>query len=58
MKKIYTLLVIIIVFFTTTKAQIIKGTVTDQSTKEGLIGVNIILNDGSGTSTDIEGNYQ
>ena len=58
MKKIYTLLVIIIVFFTTTKAQIIKGTVTDERTKEGLIGVNIILNDGSGTSTDIEGNYQ
>ena len=58
MRKIYTFLFIVSAFYTTTNAQTIKGMVTDEITKEGLIGVNIILNDGSGTSTDIDGKYQ
>ncbi len=58
MKKTYNLLVISIIFFATANSQTINGTVTDAITKEALIGVNIILNDGGGTSTDINGKYQ
>ena len=45
-------------FLETVNAQKISGTITDAITKEALIGVNIILNNGGGTSTDIDGNYQ
>ena len=51
-------LILSIIFFTTANSQTITGTVTDEITKEALIGVNIILNDGGGTSTDIDGKYQ
>ena len=38
-------------------AQSISGIIIDELSKEPLIGVNIILEDGSGTSTDINGKY-
>lgn len=60
MAKFYLLLF----FFATSTALIaqdkgtIKGTITDSETKETLIGVNIVLDDGmTGTSSDIDGNY-
>ena len=37
--------------------QTVTGVVLDKSSKEALIGVNIILEDGSGTATDIFGKY-
>ena len=37
--------------------QSIKGTITDQTSGEALIGVNIILENGSGTASDIYGKY-
>ncbi len=36
---------------------IIKGTITDASTGEGLIQANILLKDGVGATTDFEGNF-
>ena len=56
MKK-QTLLIIYLLYFVNTSAQIISGKITDNNTKEELIGVNIILEDGSGTSSDIFGKY-
>ena len=44
-------------FFEAAKAQKISGTITDATTKEALIGVNIVLTNGGGTSTDIDGKY-
>ena len=38
-------------------AQTLSGTITDNNTKEKLIGVNIILENGNGTASDIFGNY-
>ena len=58
MKKHYILIIFSIIFFEFANAQKIAGTITDASTKEALIGVNIILNNGQGTSTDINGRYQ
>ena len=58
MKKIYSLLMLSIIFFEVANAQTISGAITDAATKEALIGVNIVLNNGSGTSTDIDGKYQ
>lgn len=57
MKQIYTTLMLSIMF-ATLSAQTITGTVTDIITKEALIGVNIILETGEGTSTDIDGKYR
>ncbi len=45
------------VIFTALSAQTITGTITDANTKEALIGVNIILENGEGTSTDVNGSY-
>jgi len=56
MKKIYTTFMLCILC-TTITAQTITGTVTDGTTKEALIGVNIILESGNGTSSDIDGNF-
>ncbi len=56
MKKYY-LLLIFLLFNTTTFSQTISGKIIDQETKESLIGVNIILENGNGTSTDINGSY-
>lgn len=37
--------------------QTIKGKITDLHTDEALIGVNIILENGEGTSSDLNGEY-
>ena len=58
MVKKYILLLVCIILFNTANSQIISGIIKDASSKEALIGVNIILDDGSGTSTDIYGKYQ
>ena len=57
MRKICTLLMISMLFFEAANAQKIIGTITDATTKEALIGVNIVLTNGGGTSTDIDGKY-
>ncbi len=58
MKKTQVLLVVFILFFEVANTQTIKGKIIDATTKEALIGVNISLNNGNGTATDINGNYQ
>ena len=57
MKHIYTTFMLSIIF-ANLSAQTITGIVTDVITKEALIGVNIILETGEGTSTDINGKYR
>ena len=57
MRYFYSLLVFIF-HFTFSVAQTIQGKVTDANTAEPLIGVNIILGDFTGTSSDINGNYK
>ena len=57
MRKIYTIIVLSLLIFEA-NAQTISGTIKDANTNEKLIGVNIILNNGSGTATDFDGNYQ
>ena len=57
MKYLYTILTLFL-FCSELSAQKISGVVTDASTNETLIGVNIILGDGSGTSTDLDGRYE
>ena len=57
MKYLYTILTLIL-FYSELSAQKISGVVTDASTNETLIGVNIILSDGSGTTTDLDGRYE
>jgi iron complex outermembrane receptor protein len=47
-----------IILFEVANAQSIEGLITDGNTKEALIGVNIVLTNGAGTSTDIDGKYQ
>ena len=58
MKSFYPLLIILLIFLQAINAQTINGTITDSNTKEALIGVNIILDHGEGTASDIEGKYQ
>lgn len=36
---------------------VIKGRITDAATKEALVGVNVLLSDGSGVASDLEGQY-
>ncbi len=57
MRKIYTIIVLSLLLFEA-NAQTISGTIKDANTNERLIGVNIILNNGNGTATDFDGNYQ
>ena len=57
MRKTYTIIVLALLIFEA-NAQTISGTIKDANTFERLIGVNIILNDGNGTATDFDGNYQ
>ena len=57
MKKSYTILIVLTFFLLKSNAQTIKGVITDYETKEPLIGVNIILTEGGGTSTDLFGKY-
>ena len=56
MRKIFTL-VIITLCNLTLYSQTIIGTITDTHNNEELIGVNIILENGGGTSTDVFGKY-
>ena len=55
MRKIF-IIILAFNFCSKAHAQTLKGTVIDITTKEALIGVNIISNN-SGTSTDVNGNY-
>ena len=57
MRKTYTIIVLALLIFEA-NAQTISGTIKDANTFERLIGVNIILNNGSGTASDFDGNYQ
>jgi len=57
MRNIYTIIVLSLLIYEA-NSQTISGTIKDANTKERLIGVNIILNNGSGTATDFDGNYQ
>jgi len=56
MRKIFTLVVITLCTLTLC-SQTIIGTITDTHNNEELIGVNIILENGGGTSTDVFGEY-
>jgi len=56
MRKFFTLLTVIACNFTF-YGQNINGTITDNDNNEELIGVNIILSNGTGTSTDVFGKY-
>src|SRR3989344_1842512 len=59
MKNIFTLIFFFaILHFSQAQNAIIKGKIIDNITKEPLIGVNVILNDGSGAATDINGDYK
>ncbi len=56
MRKIF-ILFILTLYNLTVYGQTISGTITDSNTKEVLIGVNIILENGKGISSDIFGKY-
>ena len=56
MRKFFILLTVIACNFTF-YGQNINGTITDNNNNEELIGVNIILSNGSGTATDVFGKY-
>ena len=58
MKKIYILFVLILFICVKNHAQTISGIITDNTSGEELIGVNIILENGNGTATDIFGKYK
>ena len=61
MQKIYTLLIIIFSFtsiLSLAQTGILKGTITDAKSKQPLMGVNVILEDKSGTASDFNGNYE
>jgi outer membrane cobalamin receptor len=57
MRKFYTLLLLTFFVFIVSRAQTISGIISDHTTSEKLIGVNIITKDGKGTATDIFGKY-
>jgi len=59
MVKYYKLLFLLFLasFANAQQSGTIKGTVSDAKTGETLIGVNIILPDGTGTTTDLDGKY-
>ncbi|MBC8265389.1 MAG: TonB-dependent receptor [Flavobacteriales bacterium] len=57
MRKNYILLLLTIFVFTVSHAQSISGIISDETTNEKLIGVNIISTDGKGIATDIFGKY-
>ena len=56
MRKFLTLLTVIACNFTF-YGQNLNGTITDSNNNEELIGVNIILSNGTGTATDVFGKY-
>jgi len=49
--------IILFVSFYTSKSQNITGTITDENTKEALIGVNVILSNTNGTTTNLDGEF-
>jgi iron complex outermembrane receptor protein len=57
MRNIY-IIIVLSLLICEANAQTISGTIKDANTNERLIGVNIILNNGSGTASDFDGNYQ
>ena len=57
MRKIYILLLLTFFVFSVNQAQTISGIISDESSNEKLIGVNIIAKDGKGTATDVFGKY-
>lgn len=58
MKKVYILFMLIVFICVKNHAQTISGIITDKTSKEELIGVNIILENGNGTATDFFGKYK
>ncbi|MEX0810822.1 MAG: TonB-dependent receptor [Chitinophagales bacterium] len=58
--KILSILLILILSCNILFAQnaVVKGTVKDRESSEMLFGVNIISNTGTGTTTDMDGNYE
>jgi outer membrane receptor protein involved in Fe transport len=61
MKKIYFIAIAVFLLISSfSKAQeaIVKGKITDEKTKESLIGVNVVLEDNTGSASDINGNYE
>ena len=57
MRKISTLLLFVLCNYTI-YSQTISGIITDKTLNEELIGVNIILENGNGTATDVFGKYK
>ncbi len=58
LKKATLLLFFIVLIFGSSFAQaVLTGSLTDKTSGETLIGVNIILNESNGTITDVDGNY-
>ena len=50
-------IVILFISFSVAHSQSISGTITDENTKEPLIGVNVILSNTNGTTTNINGEF-
>ena len=57
MRKNQALLIIKLFFYKFILSQNISGEVYDIQTKDPLIGVNVILNNNTGTTTDINGRF-
>ena len=57
MKFFYSILILVFSTFMT-NGQIIQGKISDSSSGEPLIGVNILIGSNSGTASDLNGNYQ
>ena len=58
MKKHFILIISLCCIFQLSAQQRISGTVFDDKTEETLIGANIILDNGQGTVTDLNGYYE
>ena len=54
----YLFILIVFIASQTTYSQIIRGKITDKETKEPLIGVNVILSNTNGTTTDVDGRFK
>ena len=55
--RTYLLIIFFIFSYTFAFSQNIKGVVIDRNTKEPLIGVNVIISNTNGTTTDFDGNF-
>ena len=53
----YLLIILVFLSILTSYSQKISGTITDETTKEPLIGVNVILSNTNGTTTNIDGEF-